>query len=381
MISHQKLLLHELNQLRIGNEQLRTENKQLNDKMNKKEFETTNKQTDLYRSDINNNWSIWILLALVITGIAILIPLILMERDRIHQNEQSIQSHEQSIQSNKQSIQSNKQSIQSHVQSIQSHEQSIQSNKQSIQSTIQSILSHELSIQSLMSTAGYITEFIANRGKTLQGIEWTHGYREDETVYGPIFYLGQCKLRMHVVTRQDSWHPSTEYGAKYYVRRLKRDNDDVINSCTITYIHFYNVNLADNSKFNIKSVNEDKQLEVGDEYWINSAYTIFNKLDKLTTEEYSLSLHNMVEMVITTLLKLQRIAQLGPAPIGMVGVATKVAMLRFDSRNVVDLTEFILCQLWEQSLHIFDVFEGTLWTRTRHENCSEEIFEFWKKMN
>ncbi|KAI6656659.1 TNF receptor-associated factor 6-like [Oopsacas minuta] len=241
MISHQKLLLHELNQLRIGNEQLRTENKQLNDKMNKKEFETTNKQTDLYRS-------IWILLALVITGIAILIPLILMERDKIQRNELSIQSHEQSI-----------------------------------QSSIQSIQTYEQSIQSLMSTAGYITEFISDRGKTLQGIEWTHGYREDETVYGPIFYLGQCKLRMHVVTRQDSWHPSTEYGAKYYVRRLKGDNDDVINSCTITYIHFYNVNLADNSKFNMFSEDKDKQLEVGDEDWISREYHLWNKLDKLAT--------------------------------------------------------------------------------------------------
>ncbi|KAI6660811.1 TNF receptor-associated factor 6-like [Oopsacas minuta] len=111
MISHQELLVHELNQLRIGNEQLRTENKQLSDKMNKNEFETRNIQTNLLRSNTNTNRSIWILLALVITGMAILIPLLLMERDRIHQNELSVQTLEQSIQSVIQSIQTHKQSI------------------------------------------------------------------------------------------------------------------------------------------------------------------------------------------------------------------------------------------------------------------------------
>ncbi|KAI6658960.1 hypothetical protein LOD99_14636 [Oopsacas minuta] len=129
MISHQKLLLRELNQLRTGNQQLRSENKQLSDKIDKKEFETTNKQTNLSRNDTNNNRCLWILLTLVIMGIAILIPLLLMERDRIHQNELSIQSHEQSIQSHEQSIQSNKQSIQSTKQSIESNKQSILSNE------------------------------------------------------------------------------------------------------------------------------------------------------------------------------------------------------------------------------------------------------------
>ncbi|KAI6654987.1 hypothetical protein LOD99_11444 [Oopsacas minuta] len=131
MISHQKLLLRDLNQLRTGNQQLRTgnqqlrtENKQLSDKIGKKEFET-NKQTNLFRNDTNNNRSIWILLTLVIMGIAILIPLLLMERDRIHQNELSIQSTIQSIMSNGQSMQSNGQSIRSTKQSIGSNGQSI----------------------------------------------------------------------------------------------------------------------------------------------------------------------------------------------------------------------------------------------------------------
>ncbi|KAI6646776.1 TNF receptor-associated factor 6-like isoform X3 [Oopsacas minuta] len=150
------------------------------------------------------------------------------------------------------------------------------------ESTKQFIQSHEQSIQSLMSTAGFITEYIADRGKTLQGVEWTHGYRKGEAVYGPILYLGQCKLRIHVVGRYPL-NNSLEYDACYYVTRLKGDNDDIIDSLTITYIHLYNVNLSDNIKYNIESVKKDAQLKVGDKYYINSAFSFWNKFDELTT--------------------------------------------------------------------------------------------------
>ncbi|KAI6654572.1 hypothetical protein LOD99_968 [Oopsacas minuta] len=70
-ISYQKLV-REFNQLRTGNEQLRSENIQLSDKIDMKEFETT---SSLNGMDTTRSWTIWILSALVNMSIAILLVL------------------------------------------------------------------------------------------------------------------------------------------------------------------------------------------------------------------------------------------------------------------------------------------------------------------
>ncbi|KAI6649919.1 TRAF-type zinc finger [Oopsacas minuta] len=236
LIDHQKLLLRELNQLR--------------DKIEKKEFETTDKLEYLKIRDSIRSKSIWILLTLVVMCAAILLPFLLMERDKIHLNELSIKS--------------NKQSIQLHEQSIQSNKVSIQSNNHSIQSLV------------LMSTTKYITDYIADRDKTLHGIEWTYRYVKDESLFGPIFYLGACKLRIvcYLWTRS-----SEKFGSDYYVKRLNGDYDDEINTCIITYIHLYNVDLEDNRKFNVEYANVEVLPTVDNNYIM----TLYNEVSKPAT--------------------------------------------------------------------------------------------------
>ena len=306
-IGHQKLLLKEINQLRSENDKLR------------------NAADNSKKRDVIWLKRVWVLLAVAVIGIAILVSYLHTERDRIHVIEQSIQSHDlslkshqqsiqsnnqsidsiqlikqsiqshdQSIQSNKQSIQSNKQSIQSNKQSIQLHEQSIQSNKQSIQSNKQSIQSNNQFIQSnnqsiqshsqsmkflvsdAFSNSTYLHDYILDRGKTLEGVEWTHRNVRGETYYGPIFYLGNCKLRLHVYV--STYIKNSRRNTNYHVTRLKGDYDDVSDTCHITYIHLYSVNKQDNSRDNVMSGSVSEELKVGEKYVINSSFFIYEDI-------------------------------------------------------------------------------------------------------
>ena len=76
----------------------------------------------------------------------------------------------------------------------------------------------------------YINKYIEARGKFLQGIEWIYNLEKTGTLYGPTFYLGQCKLRLKAVVTK--W---TAKRARYYVERLKGEYDDTIDNCRITY--------------------------------------------------------------------------------------------------------------------------------------------------
>ena len=198
----------------------------------------------------------------------------------IQSNNQSIQSNKQSIQSNNQFIQSNKQSIQLHDQSIQSNKQSIQSNRQSIQSNKQSIQSHSQSMKFLVSDAfsnsTYLHDYILDRGKTLEGVEWTHRNVRGETYYGPIFYLGNCKLRLHVYV--STYIKNSRRNTNYHVTRLKGDSDDVSDTCHITYIHLYSVNKQDNNRYNVMSGSVSEELKVGEKYVINSSFFIYEDI-------------------------------------------------------------------------------------------------------
>ena len=219
-IGHQKLMLREIHQLRSENDKLRDATK------------------NLKRRDKKG----WILLALVVLGIAILVAYLHTERDRTNVNEKSIQLNIQSMQSNEQSIQS--------------HDQSIR-----------------FLMSNIASNATYLYDYIPDRDKTLQGVEWTHGNVGGEMYYGPIFYLGTCKLRLHVYV-----FFSVDDGCRntnYYVTRLRGDYDDVSDTCHITYVHLYSVNTADNSKYNERSESPFKELSVGDEYYINHYWFIY----------------------------------------------------------------------------------------------------------
>ena len=308
-ISHQKLMLREIHQLRSENDKLR-------DTFERKECGNFRKFQYLKRRDVMIHKNGWMLLALAVLGIAILVSCVHVERDRvdvnilsnkqsIQSNEQSIQSHEQFIQSHEQSIQSNKQSLQSHEQSIQSNKdfiqsnkdsiqsnkqsiqsnkdciqsnkQSIQSNKQSIQSNKDSIQSHDQSMRFILPSTvfntTYLYDYIQERNKTLRGVGWTHRNVAQKTYYGPIFYLGTCRLRLHVYVYASSFHDDRTY-VVYYVTRLRGDYDDVSDTCHITYVHLSTVN-TDNSRDNVSDLSVSKKLNVGDVYYINRSFYIY----------------------------------------------------------------------------------------------------------
>ena len=241
-IGHQKLMLIEIHQLRSENDKLRDTNE-------RKECQNSKKLQYLKKSHLITHKIGWLLLALVVLGLSILVSHLHTERDRIDVNEQSIQS--------------NVQSIQSHEQSIQCHEQSIQSNDQSIMFLMSNVA----------SKATYLYDYIQDRGKTLQGVEWTHGNVGGKRYYGPIFYLGTCKLRFHMSVSINVDDGPRD--ANYYVTRLRGDDDDVTDTCHITYIHIYSVNTADNRKYNERSKSVYKELSVGDEYWIKLSFYIY----------------------------------------------------------------------------------------------------------
>ena len=253
-IGHQKLLLKEIHQLR-------SENDKLSNVTGRMECDNSKQFQYLKGRDVIVRKRVWMLLAVAVLCIAMLVSFLHTERDRIHVNEHSIQSYNQSIQSVEESIQSNKQSIESNKQSIQSHEQSIQS--------------HDQSFRFLMSNS-YLHDYILDRDKTLQGVEWTHRNVRGETYYGPIFYLGNCKLRLHVYVYLSVSDDRRD--AYYYVTRLKGDYDDVSDTCHITYIHLYSVNERYFSWYNVESISVSKKLKVGDEYYINSSFFIYEDI-------------------------------------------------------------------------------------------------------
>ena len=224
-ISHQKLMLREIHQLRSENNKLRSEDDKLRDTSEKKECENSKKFQYLKRTNLIIHNRVWILVALAVLGIAILVSYV---------------------------------------------DVNILSNKRSIQ----------FLMSNTMSNATYLYDYIQDRDETLRGVEWTHRNVRYETYHGPIFYLGTCKLRLHVyVYRTVS---SGFRNAKYYVTRLRGDYDDVSDTCHITYVHLYTVNTRDDSRDNVRNESVSKELEVGDEYWINGSFFIYADSSQLT---------------------------------------------------------------------------------------------------
>ena len=216
-IGHQKLLLKEIHQLRSENDKLRNAAGRM-ECDNSKQFQY------LKGRDVIVRKRIWMLLAVAVLWIAMLVSYLHTERDRIHVNEHSIQSNKQSIQS------------------------------------------HDQSLRFLMSNSTYLHDYIQDIDKTLQGVEWTHRNVGDETYYGPIFYLDNCKLRLLV--HMCPYVRAGRRDATYSVTRLKGDYDDVSDRCHITYIHLYSVNERDNNRYNVRGISESVKLKVGEKYLI-----------------------------------------------------------------------------------------------------------------
>ena len=160
--------------------------------------------------------------------------------------------------SNKQFIHSNELSIRLNKQDIQSVKQSTWSNKQAIRSNKQSVLSHEQLTFSLLSRGTYLHEYIEDRDMTLQGVEWIHRTVKGETIYGPTFYMRECKLRLHMLSKRN------QLDVEHYVTRLE-GRYDVISSCHITGFVVYIVNALDSTESSSRHRTHDVWLGVRDQ--------------------------------------------------------------------------------------------------------------------
>ena len=233
-IGHQKLLLNEIHHLRNENDKMRNaaDNYIGDHKLLLKEIHQLRDENDKLRNtavyskkrDVIWHKRVWVLLAVAVIGIAILVSYLHTERDRINVHDQSL----------------------------------------------------KFLMSDAFSNSTYLHDYILDRGKTLQGVEWTHRNVGGETYYGPTFYLGNYKLRLHVYVCLSVRNGRRD--ADYYVTRLKGDYDDVSDTCHITYIHLYSVNKQDNSRYNVKSRIVSKKLKVGDEYYINRWFDILEDI-------------------------------------------------------------------------------------------------------
>ena len=222
-IGHQKLVLKEIYQLRNQNDKQRNaaDNSIGHQEELLKEIHQLRSAADSAKNrDVVVHKRAWTLLSVVVLGIALLALYLHTEIDRIHVNERSIQSNEQSV-------------------------------------------------KFLMSNS-YLHDYIEDRGKTLRGVEWAHKNAKDETYYGPIFYLGNCKLRLHV----NVFDSVGRSNANYHITRFKGNSDDVSNTCHISYIHLYSVNTRNDSRDSVGRRGVSERLKVGDECWINRWFVI-----------------------------------------------------------------------------------------------------------
>ena len=248
LFGHHMSLLQEIHQLK-------SEINKLRDKSEGDKCSISGQIENLERRNVNIQWKVWLLFGIVAVGVAIFISLLHSERD-LHAD---IQLVSESTQSNKLSILSLEQYIQLNKQGIQSNKQDIQSNKKSIQS-------HEQLTYYLLSRGTHLHEYIEDRDKTLQGVEWIHRAVKGEAIYGPTFYVGKCKLRLHVASKK--------IDIDYYVTRLE-GRSDVTSSCHITGFVVYVVNALDSTESSSQHKTHDVKLGVRDEYKFYTKF--FNK--------------------------------------------------------------------------------------------------------
>ena len=134
------------------------------------------------------------------------------------------------------------------------------------------------------------SKYIAERRKTLQGIEWSHEWADsEETIEGPAFYLGHCRLRVQVkfIIRNG------KYCADYWVMRLNGNYDDLISQCRITYTQHFYVNVEDGVRSEVWEreididLDEDSQMNINYNYLINRPTEMgFITKKKLTVKIY-----------------------------------------------------------------------------------------------
>ena len=159
---------------------------------------------------------------------------------------------------------------------------SIQVNVQIIESNSKQIQTNTASVQSLRASLGYLHEYIEERGKVLPGIEWVHELTKEGTLFGPTFYLEQCKLRVEAevsVPISDARVASIDmafegYNVAYLVRRLEGKYDSIIDSCALNYTYATFGYLDEIQPKYTYSYPNESNLQVGDSVQISGTFPV-----------------------------------------------------------------------------------------------------------
>ena len=283
-LTHQDLLLTQLNSLQVKNTQLTKTSEELRNKLKL------------------NSSGLWIiLLAVLAVGVAILVTyqieynasfeedIFKLEFDnRIQIKEQSLmresvnEIHKQyeriemrfklfinSINKNVSDIERSLQNLSENEPSLE-HELRIGQSFKSLKHNI-TVFQRELQKQ-LDERLPAVSRYIRERGKILQGVVWTHEYVESDIIlHGPKFYLGQCRLRIHA----KFGYKNNKSGLSYYVTRLSGDYDGAVTHCHVTYIcHFYQH--LDGTKSSTLDEEKDNYLEIEDQLSISHFHYGYN---------------------------------------------------------------------------------------------------------
>ena len=282
MTSHNKLMqyqIKQLNQLRTKNQQLDRLNQQQknrNQELDRVNVELSNEITTIERSTANKERAkflelieknmaqgkrqmkkmIWVISALVAVGLVIIIAAIIGIGITV-----ANQGHYHNIKANSKQITYNSQQT--------------ESNSDQTESNLQLI-------ESLLFNASYIYKYIEARGKVLPGIEWIYDLNELGFIYGPSFYLEQCKLRLRA-DAQVTTYQEYERLTGYYLERLEGKYDYSIANCTVEFVYTTFGYLDGTQSENADSTYPNTNLKVGEsklisyKYWENSGGEVIVK--------------------------------------------------------------------------------------------------------
>ena len=241
VIGHQKLILYQLEQLRRKNQE---------QKMRKEKMDKQRRR--------------YLVIGIITAIIAGIIPAVIAIAVAICQAN--------SIQYNSQRIEAN-----SHQMNFSS--QLIQTNSHQIDSNLQLIKLIQL------SNSGFLTDYIGSRRKALPGIAWVHDLGESGHIYGPTFYMGQCKMSLKAYIYTSGWNNSRKH-AQYFVQRVSGLFDSSNSSCLITYTHASYGYLDDIKPQYIYSSESIRNLTAGNFYYLSNEYWKYTNNRKVIIRVY-----------------------------------------------------------------------------------------------
>ena len=304
-------------QQRDKNQQLERVNQELRDRITTIETSATNRERKLTkeRKNARKRWRVWVILALVAVGIGVILAAIIgiavaaSQGNNIKANSNQTESNSEQIKSNSnqteynsiqiksnsnqtesnsiqiksnsnqtesnsiqiksilQQTESNSIQIKSILQQTEFNSIQIKSNSNQTESNSNKIESNSQQLESLLFSLGYIYKYIEERGKVLPGIERIYNLNENETFYGPTFYLKQCKLRLKTIVIV-----KTYLLTGHLVERLEGEYDGPISNCRITYSYttfwYLDATQPETGYPNYSNIN----LEVGDSVLISLNY-------------------------------------------------------------------------------------------------------------